>query len=87
MDAWLWFTVKRFFGKDSAVVKAAKRFSTSARTAIEDTATAAPNVAAKLAAGSGSLPTGDTNGALKDGSIIAIASRRTGANCVKRNRA
>jgi hypothetical protein len=86
-DAWRWFTAKRFCGKGFALVKAAKRFSTSARTAIEGTATAAPSAATKLAAGSGGPPTGATNGALKDGSIIVIASRRTGAACVKPNRA
>jgi hypothetical protein len=69
------------------LVKTAKRFSSSARTAIVDTATAAASAATKLAAGSGGPPTGATNRALKGGSIIAIASRRTGADCVKRNRA
>ena len=76
---------KPFCGKGFALVKTAKRFSSS--TAIEDTATAAPSAATKLAAGSGEPPTGATNGALKDGSIIVIASRRTGAACVKRDRA
>jgi hypothetical protein len=85
-DAWRWFTAKRFCGKGFALVKAAKRFSLSARTVIEDTVTAAPSAATKLAAGSDGPPTGATNGALKDGSIIVIASRRTGAACVKRNR-
>jgi hypothetical protein len=50
-------------------------------------AIAAPSAATKLAAGSGSPPTGATNGALKDGSTIVIVSRRTGAAAVKRNRA
>jgi len=86
-DAWRWFTAKWFCGKGFALVKIAKRFSSSARTAIEDTTTAAPNAAPKRAAGSGEPPTGATNGALKDGSIIGIASRRTGAACVKRDRA
>lgn len=87
MAAWRWFTAKRFSGKGSALVKAANRFSSSARIAIEDTATAAPSAATTLAAGSGGLPTDATNGALKDGSIIVIASRRTGAGSVQRNRA
>ena len=86
-DAWRRFTAKRFFGKGSALVKAAKRFSSSARTAIEDTATAAPSAATKRAAGSGEPPTGATNRAARDGSIIAIASGSTGAAVVKRNRA
>jgi hypothetical protein len=33
-DAWRWFTAKRFCGKGFALVKAAKRFSSSARTVI-----------------------------------------------------
>ena len=86
-DAWRGFTAKRFCGKGFALVKTARRFSSSARTAIGDTATAAPSAATKLAGGSGEPPTGATSGALKDGSIIGIASRRTGAACVKRNRA
>jgi hypothetical protein len=67
------------------LVKAAKRFSSSARTAIADTATAVPNAANKPGASSSGPPTGATNGAPKDGSIIAIANERTGAACVKRN--
>jgi len=50
-------------------------------------AIAVRNAASKLAASSGNPPTGATNGVPKDGSIIAIASGRTGAVCVKRNRA
>ncbi|HYU45334.1 MAG TPA: hypothetical protein VEK84_04040 [Terriglobales bacterium] len=69
------------------MVKTAKRFSSSARTAIEGSATAAPNAATKLAAGNSGRPTGATNGVPKGGSIIAIASGRTGAACVKRNHA
>jgi hypothetical protein len=47
----------------------------------------ATTAASKLAVGSGGAPTGATNRALKDGSIIVIASRRTGAACGNRNRA
>ena len=86
-DAWRWFTAKRFYGKGFALVKAAKRFSSSALTATVVTAIAAPTAASKLAVGSGGAPTGATNKALKDGSIIVIASRRTGAACVKCHRA
>jgi hypothetical protein len=78
---------KRFCGNGFAWVKDATRFSSSARTATADTATAAPSAATRLAAGNGGPPTDATNRALKDGSIIATASRRTGAACVKRNRA
>jgi len=86
-DAWRWYTAKRFCGKDFALLKAAKQFSSSARTAIADTATAVPNAANKPDASSGDQPTGATKGARKGGSIIVIASGRTGAVCVKRNRA
>jgi hypothetical protein len=85
-DAWR-FTAKRFCGNGFALVKAAKRFSSSARTAITDTDTAVPNAANKPAASSGDPPTGATNGVPKEGSIIAIGSGRTGAVCVKHNRA
>jgi hypothetical protein len=50
-------------------------------------ATAVPNAANKPATSSGGTPTGATNRVPKDGSIIAIGSRRTGAVYVKRNRA
>ena len=86
-DAWRWCTAKRFCGKGFALVKAAKRFSSSAHTAIADTATAVFNAANKPGASSGGTPTGATKRAPKDGSIIAIASGRTAAACVKRNRA
>jgi hypothetical protein len=69
------------------LVKAAKRFSSSALTVTAAIAIAAPTAASKLAAGSGGAPTGATNRALKGGSIIVIASRRTGAACVKCHRA
>jgi len=69
------------------LAKAAKRFSSSARTVTAAIATAVPNAANEPAASSGGTPTGATKGVPKDGSIIAIASGRTGAGCVKRNRA
>ena len=69
------------------MVKAAKRFSSSARTVTAAIAIAVPNAANKPAASSGDPPTGATKGVPKDGSIIAIASEPTGAACVKRNRA
>ena len=79
--------VKQFCGNGFALVKAATRFSSSARTATADTATAAINAANKPAGSSGGAPTGATKKALKGSSIIAIGSRRTGAVYVKRNRA
>jgi hypothetical protein len=69
------------------LVKAAKRFSSSARTVTAAIATAVPNAANKRAASSGGPPTGATKGVPKDGSIIAIVSGRTAAACLKRNRA
>ncbi len=78
---------KRFCGNGFALGKSARRFSSSARTVIADTATAAPNAASKPAASSSGLPTGVTNGAARDVSIIAIASGNTGAAVVKSNRA
>lgn len=76
---------RRFCGNEFALVKSAKRFSSSARTVIADTATAAPNAASKPDASSGGPPTGATNGAARDDSIIAIASGNTGAAVVKSN--
>ena len=76
---------KRFCGNGLASVKAATRFSSSARTAIADTATAATNAANKPAANSGDAPTAAINRALKGGSIIATVSGSTAA-AVKRNR-
>ena len=78
---------KQFCGNGFALVKGAKRFSSSARTAMADIATAAPHAANKPAASSDAPPTGATSGAPKGDSIIVIASGRTGAAYVKRNRA
>ena len=78
---------KRFCGNGFALVKAATRFSSSVRTAIADTATAATNAASKPAASSGGAPTAATNRAPKDGSIIAIVSAITVAAAGKPNRA
>ena len=77
---------KRFYGNGFAKVRTVMRFSSSARTATADTATAATNVANKPDGGSGGAPTDATNRAPKGSSIIAIASRRTDAACVKGNR-
>ena len=78
---------KRFCGSGFALVKGAKRSSSSARTVIADTATAVPHAVSKPGASSGGPPTGGTNGAAKAGSIIAIASGNTAAAAVKRHRA
>ena len=83
-DAWRWFTAKRFCGNGFALVKAAMRFSSSAHTVTADSATAVQSAEKKPVASSGDPPTGATNGVPKDGSIIATASRRTGAACGNR---
>jgi hypothetical protein len=74
---------KRFYGNEFAWVKAATRFSSSARTATADTGTAAINAANKPAGSSSGAPTGGTRVAPKGSSIIGIASMRTDAACVK----
>jgi len=78
---------KRFCGNGFALVKSAKRFSSSASTVTAAIAIAAPNAAHKPAASSGGRPTGATNGAARGGSIIAIASGNIGAASVRSNRA
>jgi hypothetical protein len=53
--------------------------SGSANTAIADIAIAVPRAAQKHGEGSDAAPTAATNGARKDGSIIATVSGNTGA--------
>ena len=77
---------KRFCGNGLALVKAATRFSSSARTAIADIATAANNAAGKPDASSDGAPIDATSKAPKDSSIIAIVSESTAAAFVKNNR-
>ena len=77
---------KRFCDNGFAWVKAATRFSSSARIVIADTATAATNAASKPAASSVGAPTAATSRAPKGSSIIAIASGNTAAAFVQRNR-
>ena len=75
---------KRFCGNEFAKVQTATRFSSSARTATADTATAATNAVNKPAASSGGAPTDATSRVQKGSSIIAIASGNTAAAFVKR---
>ena len=77
---------KRFSGNGFALLKAATRFSSFARTAIADTATAAFHAASKPAASSGDPPIDDTNGVPKGDSIIATASGNIVAAFAKRHR-
>jgi hypothetical protein len=72
---------KRFFGSDFAW--GVRRCSTSARTVIAGTATAASDAASKPAGNSGSGQTNGTNRVGKGNSIIAIASGSTGAAAAK----
>ena len=74
---------KQFCGNGFALVKAATRFSSSARTAIADIATAASNAGCKPGAGSGGPPISATSKASKASSIIAIVSGSTAAVSVK----
>jgi hypothetical protein len=78
---------KRFCGSGFALVKSVKRCSSSARTVIADTATAALNAASKPGAGNGDAPTAATKSAPRAGWIIAIANANIAAAAVKRNRA
>jgi hypothetical protein len=75
---------KRFCGNGLALAKAVTRFSSSARTAIADTATVASHAASKLAASSGGGPTDSTSRVQKGSSTIAIVSGNTAAAFVKR---
>ena len=77
--------VKQFCGNGFALVKAATRFSSSARTAIADIATAASNAASKPAASSVGAPIDATNKAPKGSSIIVIVSEIIAAVFVKRS--
>ena len=76
---------KRFCGNGFALVKNARRFSSSVGTVIADTATAAIHAAGKPGASSGGAPTAATKRVPKAGSIIAIGSGSTGAVSVNRN--
>ena len=76
---------KRFCGNGFALVKPATRYSSSARTAIADIATAASHAACKPAADSGVPLISATSKASKANSIIAIASGSTVAVSVKCN--
>jgi hypothetical protein len=81
--AWRLFTAKRFSFIGFVSVSIATQCSSSAHTAIEGIAIAAPHAAIKPVGNSGGRPTGGTNSARKGGSIIATASRSTGVAAVK----
>jgi hypothetical protein len=70
---------KRYSGNEFASVTSVTQCSSSARTVIADSATAAPNAVSMPDAANGDAPTTAINGAPKGGSIIATASAIIGA--------
>jgi hypothetical protein len=78
---------KRYSGNEFVSVTSVTQCSSSARIAIAGSVTAAPPAARKHASANGGVPTAATNGARRDGSIIAIVSAITGAADGKPHRA
>ena len=70
---------KRYSGNEFASVPPVARCSIFVRTAIADSATAAPRAVNMPASANDGAPTAATSRAPKDGSITAIASAITGA--------
>ena len=70
---------KRYSGNEFASVTSVTQCSSSARTVIADSATAAPNAVSMPDAANGDAPTTAINGAPKGSSIIATVSESTGA--------
>jgi hypothetical protein len=86
-DAWRQFMAKRHFGNELASVTDVTPCSSSARTATAGSATAAPPAVSMPGSTNDGAPTAVTNGALRDGSIIATGSAITGAAVAKFMRA
>ena len=78
---------KRYSGNEFASVASVPQCSSSARTAIADSATAAPHAVSVPASTNDRAPTPATNRAPKDGSVIVIGSVITGAAAGQRQRA
>ena len=78
---------KRYSGNEFASVASVTQCSSSARTAIVGSATAAPPAVSMLDSVNDGAPTAVTNRAPKDGLIIATVSAITGAAAGKRHRA
>jgi len=76
---------RRYSGNEFASVANVAQCSSSARTAIADSVTAALLVVNEPASTNDGAPTPATNGALKDDSIIAIGSAITVAAAGKRH--
>ena len=78
---------KRYSGNEFASVTSVTQCSSSAGTAIADSATAVPNAVSEPVSINDGAPTAATSRAPRDGSIIAIASAITGAAAGKLNHA
>jgi hypothetical protein len=79
-NAWRRLTAKRFSFNEGVSVNSVTRSSSSARTAIVDTAIAVHHAVNKPGASSGGGPIDGTNRARKGNSIIATASASTGGS-------
>ena len=77
---------RRYSGNEFASVTSVTPYSSSARTVVADSATAAPNAVSVPDATNDAAPTTAINGAPKDGSIIATASAIIGAAAGKSKR-
>ena len=80
---WRWYMAKRFFFIEFVAATSAAQCSTFARTAIADTATAAPSAAIKTGVNSGGRPINGTNRATLGGSIITTTSGSTGGDAAE----
>ncbi len=78
---------KPYSGNEFASVASATQCSSSARTVIADSATAAPRVVSTPESANDGAPTAVTSRAPKDGSIIATGNAITGAAAGKSMRA
>jgi len=78
---------KRYSGNEFASVTSVTPYSSSARTVIADSATAALHAASVPAPANGGAPITAINGVPKDGSIIATVSAIIGAAAGKSKRA
>ena len=70
---------RRYSGNEFASVTRVTRCSSSVRTVIADSATAAPRAVRLPGSASGGAPTTAIKGAPQDGSILAIGSASIGA--------
>ena len=78
---------KRYSGNEFASVASVTQFSSCARTAIVDSAIAAPSAVSMPGSTNDGAPTAGTNRVPKDGSIIATVNAITGAAAGRHKRA